>query len=237
MFFEVLTLFPEYFSAFQEVSLMKKALEHQVIHLELYNFRAHGLGKHQQVDDTPYGGGNGMVLRVEPIYEALQVRKAHYQQQQQNVRTVLITPQGVPFSQKIAQRMSRYEAIMMVCGRYEGFDERVSSFVDEEISGGDFICLGGEVIAMLMIETISRLIPEVIQNAEATVEESFNTSLLEYPHYTKPSEFLGQRVPDVLLSGNHQAIREWRSTQALQRTKERRPDLFKQNPEMNWEES
>lgn len=237
MFFEVLTLFPEYFSAFQEVSLMKKALEHQVIHLELYNFRAHGLGKHQQVDDTPYGGGNGMVLRVEPIYEALQVRKAHYQQQQQNVRTVLITPQGVPFSQKIAQRMSRYEAIMMVCGRYEGFDERVSSFVDEEISGGDFICLGGEVIAMLMIETISRLIPEVIQNAEATVEESFNTSLLEYPHYTKPSEFLGQRVPDVLLSGNHQAIREWRSTKALQRTKERRPDLFKQNPEMNWEES
>ena len=126
---------------------------------------------------------------------------------------------------------------MMVCGRYEGFDERVSSFVDEEISGGDFICLGGEVIAMLMIETISRLIPEVIQNAEATVEESFNTSLLEYPHYTKPSEFLGQRVPDVLLSGNHQAIREWRSTKALQRTKERRPDLFKQNPEMNWEES
>lgn len=237
MFFEVLTLFPEYFSAFQEVSLMKKALEHQVIHLELYNFRAHGLGKHQQVDDTPYGGGNGMVLRVEPIYEALQVRKAHYQQQNQNVRTVLITPQGVPFSQKIAQRMSRYEAIMMVCGRYEGFDERVSSFVDEEISGGDFICLGGEVIAMLMIETISRLIPEVIQNAEATVEESFNTSLLEYPHYTKPSEFLGQRVPDVLLSGNHQAIREWRSTKALQRTKERRSDLFKQNPEMNWEES
>lgn len=237
MFFEVLTLFPEYFTAFQEVSLMKKALAHQIIHLELYNFRAHGLGKHQQVDDTPYGGGNGMVLRVEPIYEALQVRKAHYQQQNQNVRTVLITPQGVPFSQKIAQRMSRYEAIMMVCGRYEGFDERVSSFVDEEISGGDFICLGGEVIAMLMIETISRLIPEVIQNAEATVEESFNTSLLEYPHYTKPSEFLGQRVPDVLLSGNHQAIREWRSTQALQRTKERRPDLFKKNPEMNWEES
>ncbi len=227
MQFEILTLFPEMFSSFLEESLIRQAIEKQLIHINLYNFRQHGLGKHKQVDGAPYGGGPGMVLKVEPVYNALQNRKAAYQAQNQEIHTILLTPQGVPFSQKKAWELHQLEApLVMICGRYEGFDERIRSYADEEISGGDFVCLGGEVVAMMMIEVISRLIPGVLGNQLSSEEESFSTSMLEYPQYTRPMTFDNNTVPEVLLSGHHQKIAEWRKEQALKRTTERRPDLL-----------
>ena len=225
--FDVLTLFPKIFSSFLEESLIKKSIEQQYLKVDLVNYRRNGRGKHLQVDDTPYGGGPGMLLRIEPIAETLEEQKKKNHAAGLETHTVLLTPQGQPFTQAKAKQLSRCKAVLtLICGRYEGFDERIRSLVDEEISGGDFICLGGEVIAMTMIETISRLVPNILGNQESTERESFTQSLLEYPQYTRPASYEGMDVPKELLSGNHKVITEWREEQALVRTKKRRPDLL-----------
>jgi len=227
LLFEVLTLFPEIFSSFLEESLIKRAIEQQYLGVNLVNFRKHGRGSHLQVDDTPYGGGPGMVLRIEPIAQTLEEQRDFHRSEGRETHTILVTPQGQQFSQEKAKELSQRKTVLiLICGRYEGFDERIRNLVNEEISGGDFICLGGEVIAMTMIETISRLVPNVLGNQESSEQESFTQSLLEFPQYTRPASFGGMDVPEELLSGNHKRIVDWRKEQALSRTKKRRPDML-----------
>ncbi len=225
--FDILTLFPEIFSSFLEGSLINRGIEREKLCIRLFDFRKHGVGKNQKVDDTPYGGGPGMLLRVEPIALTLAERKEENLAAGRNTHTILLTPQGTPFTQKKAEDLSRKdEVLVLVCGRYEGFDERIRSLVDEEISGGNFICLGGEVIAMAIIEAISRLTPNFIGNIDSTKYESFSESLLEFPQYTRPEIFQGMAVPKELLSGNHARIAEWRRKKASKKTKKQRPDLL-----------
>ena len=225
--FEVLTLFPEIFSSFLEESLIKRALEKRLLSIGLSNFRKHGIGKHLQVDDSPYGGGPGMILRIEPLVLMLEEKKDFHQSRGRETYTILISPQGQPFTQKKAKELSQKNSVLtLVCGRYEGFDERIRSIVDEEISGGDFVCMGGEVISMAIIESVSRLLPGFLGNKKSSEQESFSQSLLEYPQYTRPANFAGMNVPEDLLSGNHKKIAQWRHQQALIRTKKRRPDLI-----------
>ncbi|MBC8259222.1 MAG: tRNA (guanosine(37)-N1)-methyltransferase TrmD [SAR324 cluster bacterium] len=225
--FEILTLFPDIFSSFLEESLIKRAIVQQNLSVNLVNFRKHGLGNHLQVDDTPYGGGPGMVLRVEPIAQTLKQQHEFHRSEGRETHSILLTPQGQPFSQEKAQELCNKKAVLtLVCGRYEGFDERIRTLVDEEISGGDFICMGGEVIAMTLIEAISRLAPDILGNQESPEQESFSQALLEFPQYTRPASFEGLDVPEDLISGNHKKIAEWRQQQALARTKKRRPDLL-----------
>ena len=225
--FEVLTLFPEIFSSFLEESLIKRALEKRLLSISLANFRKHGLGKHLQVDDSPYGGGPGMILRIEPLVLTLEEKKDFHQSQGRETHTILVSPQGQPFTQKKAKELSQRNSVLtLVCGRYEGFDERIRSIVDEEISGGDFVCMGSEVISMAIIESVSRLRPGFLGNQESSENESFSQSLLEYPQYTRPASYAGMDVPKELLSGNHEKIAAWRQKQALSRTKKRRPDLI-----------
>jgi len=225
--FEVLTLFPEIFSSFLDESLIKRAIEKGLLSVSLVNFRKHGLGKHHQVDDSPYGGGPGMILRIEPVALTLEEQKKNYQSQGHETHTILVSPQGQPFTQKKAKELSQNNSVLtLVCGRYEGFDERIRSLVDEEISGGDFVCMGGEVITMAIIESVSRLLPGFLGNQESSEQESFSKSLLEYPQYTRPSSYAGMDVPEDLLSGNHKKITQWRQQQAFSKTKKRRPDLI-----------
>ena len=225
--FEVLTLFPEIFSSFLEESLIKRALEKRLLSISLANFRKHGLGKHLQVDDSPYGGGPGMILRIEPLVLTLEEKKNFHQSQGRETHKILVTPQGQSYTQKKAKELRQSNSVLtLVCGRYEGFDERIRSIVDEEISGGDFVCMGGEVISMAIIESVSRLRPGFLGNQESSENESFSQSLLEYPQYTRPASYAGMDVPKELLSGNHKKIDHWRQQQALSRTKKRRPDLI-----------
>jgi len=194
--------------------------------VNLVNFRKHGLGKHLQVDDSPYGGGPGMILRIEPVVHTLEEQKNLHHIQGRETHSILVSPQGQPFNQKKAKELSLKNSVLtFVCGRYEGFDERIRSLVDEEISGGDFVCMGGEVISMTIIESVSRLLPGFLGNKESSEQESFSKSLLEYPQYTRPASYAGMDVPEELLSGNHEKIAQWRQEQALSRTKIRRPDL------------
>ena len=225
--FEVLTLFPEIFSSFLSESLIKRAIEKRLLSVNLVNFRRHGLGKHLQVDDSPYGGGPGMILKIEPVALTLDEQKNFHHSQRRETHTILVSPQGQPFTQKKAKELSQKNSVLtLVCGRYEGFDERIRSIVDEEISGGDFVCMGGEVISMAIIESVSRLRPGFLGNQESSENESFSQSLLEYPQYTRPASYAGMDVPKELLSGNHEKIAAWRQKQALSRTKKRRPDLI-----------
>lgn len=224
--FKILTLFPDIFTSFLSQSLLQKALEANILEVETINYRDYGIGKHRKVDDTPYGGGAGMVLRTEPIYHALQA--CENKAPNQKIHKVLISPQGTPFNQAKARELSQLtDPIAFVCGRFEGFDERIRSFVDEEISIGDFVLLGGETAAMVMIEAIGRLVPGVIGNQDSLDNESFSDGLLEYSQYTRPVEFQGAAVPEVLLSGNHQKIEEWRFNDSLEKTKRVRPDLYR----------
>ena len=225
--FEVLTLFPEIFSSFLEQSLIKRSIEKGLLNVNLVNFRKHGLGKHLRVDDSPYGGGPGMILRIEPLVLTLEEKKDFHHSQGRETHTILVSPQGQPFTQQKAKELSQRNSVLtLVCGRYEGFDERIRSIVDEEISGGDFVCMGGEVISMAIIESVSRLRPGFLGNQESSENESFSQSLLEYPQYTRPASYAGMDVPEELLSGNHEKIAAWRQKQALARTKKRRPDLI-----------
>jgi tRNA (guanine37-N1)-methyltransferase len=221
----VITLFPELFTPFSTVSFVKRGIESGALSLELEDLRAHGLGKHKSVDDTPYGGGSGMVMRVDCVVSAIESAERKLGGRSHRV---LLTPQGQRIHQRSVRELAERPIVTLACGRYEGFDERVRSFVDQELSLGDFIMTGGEVAAMAVIEGCVRLLPGVLGNADSPREESFSEQLggmLEYPQFTRPAEFRGQQVPEILKSGDHKKVAEWRRTQALERTRARRPDL------------
>ncbi|HEY2406809.1 MAG TPA: tRNA (guanosine(37)-N1)-methyltransferase TrmD [Polyangiaceae bacterium] len=223
----LVTLFPELFGPFLELGFVGRAIEASLLQVHREPIRAHGLGKHQSVDDTPYGGGSGMVMRPDTTLAAIESAEAALQAASKPAR-VLLTPQGQTFTQSTARRLSEQSALVLICGRYEGFDERVRHFVDEEISVGDFVLTGGEVAAMCVVEAIIRLLPGVLGNADSPREESFSAEcdgLLEYPHYTRPATFRGLDVPEVLRSGDHERVKAWRREQSELRTRERRPDL------------
>lgn len=225
---DVVTLFPELFETFLKTSFVGRAMTGGQLSARFRSPRDFGLGKHKSVDDTPYGGGSGMVMRVDVMVACMESLDAEAEAAGlPRARRVLLTPQGAPFVQTIAARFSTTPAVMLICGRYEGFDERIRGFVDEEISLGDFVMTGGEVAAMAVIEASVRLISGVLGNEDSTREESHGEGgMLEYPQYTRPAEFRGQAVPEVLASGNHAHIAEWRKAQSLARTLERRPDLL-----------
>ncbi len=220
----VVTLFPELFDTFKTTSFVGRAQDSRALELAFVSPRDFGLGKHKSVDDTPYGGGSGMVMRVDVLVQAMESLGAR-----ESAHRILLTPQGRPFDQEKAIALSKKESLVLVCGRYEGFDERVRDHVDEEISLGDFVMTGGEVGAMAIVESVVRLLPGVLGNAESTHEESHspgNDGLLEYPQYTRPAEFRGAAVPEMLLSGNHAEIAKWRKQKSEERTRARRPDLL-----------
>lgn len=231
----IVTLFPELFGPFLATSFVGRAIESHTLRVHLEPLREHGLGKHRSVDDTPYGGGSGMVMRpdvvlagVEAAERALGVERA---------QRILMTPQGKRFDQACARALASADSLVLICGRYEGFDERVRHFVDAEMSLGDFVVTGGEVPAMCLIEAVVRLLPGVLGNAESAAEESFSavcSGRLEYPQYTRPASFRGHDVPEVLVSGNHERIRRWREERSLERTAERRPDLLAMDSEGSW---
>lgn len=223
MKFDVLTLFPKMFSSPFQESIVGKAIEKGLIQIRTINIRDFTLDKHQVVDDTPYGGGQGMVMKVDPIARAIEWVKS----QNPSAWTIFLTPQGRPFNQKMALDLSSRSHLILLCGRYEGIDERVRKlFADEEISIGDYVLTGGELAAMVLMDAVSRLLPGVLGSDRSAEEDSFFQSLLEYPHYTRPPNFRGMEVPEVLLSGNHAAISRWRRMEALRRTRMRRPDLL-----------
>jgi len=223
MIFEILTLFPGMFVSPLGESILGKARERGLVQVRVHNIRDHATDKHQITDDRPFGGGEGMVMKPEPIVRLLEALKA----QGPLPWVVLLSPQGHMFNQDCARRWSTLPRLVLVCGRYEGVDERVAEhFADEEISLGDFVVTGGELPAMVILDAVTRLLPGVLGNAASATSESFVEPVLEYPQYTRPREFCGHRVPEILLSGDHAAIQRWRRGQALLRTKVRRPDLF-----------
>jgi tRNA (guanine37-N1)-methyltransferase len=225
MHFDILTLFPGLFAgAFQE-SIIKRAREAGLVTIDLHNIRDHATGRHKVTDDTPYGGGGGMIMKPEPIFAAVE---AVLGEDTGTVPVILLTPKGRPFSQETARELSRLPRLLLICGRYEGVDERVHQhLVSDEISIGDYVLSGGEVPAMVVVDAITRLIPGVLGDPSATFEDSHAEGLLEYPHYTRPPVFRDYAVPDVLLSGHHAEITRWRREQALRHTWERRPDLLR----------
>jgi tRNA (guanine37-N1)-methyltransferase len=225
MQFEVFTLLPEVFPPYLESSILLRARQRGLIEVRLHYTH----DKHHTTDDTPYGGGGGMVMKPEPVFEAVEsvLGLDALHSQPVTVPVVLLTPQGRVFTQRVAEGLSRYERIALLCGRYEGVDERIREhLVTDEISIGDYVLTGGELPAMIMIDAVSRLIPGVLGDPTGAEDDSHSMGLLEYPHYTKPSEFRGWKVPDVLLSGDHAKIEQWRREQALLRTHERRPDIL-----------
>lgn len=221
--FDILSLFPEMFESPFSYSILKRAREKGLLDIRLHDIRDYAEDKHRITDDAPYGGGGGMVMKVEPIDRAM----IHIVGERDNILNVLLTPQGELFNQKIAEELSSYSGIVLICGRYEGVDERVRTcLVDREISVGDFILTGGELSAMIVVDAVSRLITGVLGNDESASLDSFSNGLLEYPHYTRPADYRGWQVPDVLLSGNHREIQAWRRRESLRRTYLKRPDLL-----------
>jgi tRNA (guanine37-N1)-methyltransferase len=222
MHFHVVTLFPELFASVIEASMLKKGRERGALAFSFYDIRSHATDRHRVTDDTPYGGGQGMVMKPEPLTAAIEATGVGVDRP----RRVLLCPQGPTLDEARVRALAAYDALALICGRYEGIDERVRASVDEELSIGDYIVSGGEIAAIVVIDAVARLIPGVLGCAQSVEDESFRTHLLEYPQYTRPLEFRGARVPDILLSGDHGAIARWRRQQALRRTWERRPDLL-----------
>jgi tRNA (guanine37-N1)-methyltransferase len=222
MRFHLLTLFPEFFASSLASTMMQKAQERGAVEFVLHNIRDYAEDKHRVTDDAPYGGGPGMVMKPEPVVAALEALGANAERPWR----VLLSPQGRIFTQERAVALAQRPALALVCGRYEGVDERVRHFVDEELSIGDFILSGGEAAALVVTDAVSRLVPGVLGCETSAGEESFSSGLLEYPQYTRPPEFRGLAVPEVLRSGDHRAIGRWRRQEALRRTLERRPDLL-----------
>lgn len=224
---DVLTLFPEMFAGVLGHSILKKAAEKQAVQYNVINFREFSDNKHQTVDDYPYGGGAGMVLKPQPIFDA--VDSLNNKNDQQKSRVILLCPQGERLNQKKAEELAREKHLIFICGHYEGYDERIREhLVTDEISIGDYVLTGGELGAMVIIDSVVRLLPEVLGNEESHQKDSFSTGLLEHPHYTRPADFRGMKVPDVIISGNHKNIEEWRSKESLRRTFIRRPDLLQE---------
>ena len=223
MRFDVLTLFPELFSSFLKETILGRAVKAGLIDIRLVNIRSFARGRHLVADDRPFGGGEGMVMKPGPMSRALE----SIDRTKDRSLVLLLTPQGRPFDQPLAWELSRMEQIILICGRYEGVDERIrTNYVDLELSIGDYVLSGGETAAMVLIDAVSRLVPEVLGGERSAQEDSFEEGLLEYPQYTRPRVFKNQEVPEVLLSGDHERIRVWRRTESLKRTLERRPDLL-----------
>ncbi len=226
MRFDILTLFPEMFTGVLGNSILKKAAEKQLVSYNIVDFRDFSEDKHQRVDDYPYGGGGGMVLTPQPIFDALDHVTKNVDTNKRKV--ILLCPQGERYTQKKAEELAQCEQLIFICGHYEGYDERIREhLVTDEISIGDYVLTGGELGAMVIIDSVSRLLPGVLGNETSAVTDSFSSGLLEYPHYTRPVDFRGFKVPDVLTSGHHKNIEEWRHKEALKRTLTRRPDLIK----------
>ena len=216
---DILTLFPSMFDGFLHESIIKRAIEKGKVEVNIYNIRDYSKDPHKKVDDYQFGGGSGMVLMPQPIIDAIEDLK------KEDTLVILMSPQGIPYKQKIAHELSQKKHILIICGHYEGFDERIRSFVDMEISIGDYILTGGELASMVVSDSVIRLLDDVITK-ESSENESFENHLLDYPVYTKPVDFRGMKVPDILLSGHHENIRKWRLEQQMNRTQERRPDLL-----------
>ncbi|MBW1940482.1 MAG: tRNA (guanosine(37)-N1)-methyltransferase TrmD [Deltaproteobacteria bacterium] len=227
MDFDVLTIFPEMFKPFWEHGMIRRAIEQDKISASAINIRDFAKGRHSPTDDRPYGGGCGMVMKPEPLAAAIRAAK----KKSPSSKTILATPQGRSFDQDLARELALQEGLILVCGRYEGVDERIcNDFIDEEISIGDYVLTGGELPAMVIIDAVTRLIPGVLGGVDSAEKDSFSGSLLEYAHYTRPGSFEGEEVPDVLLSGNHKAIENWRLEMSLKRTFLKRPDLLENRP-------
>ena len=216
----ILSLFPHMFDGFLNESIIKRAIEDKKVEIEIIDFREYTDDPHKKVDDTPYGGGAGMVLACQPIFDCVEAIRTEYS------KVIIMTPSGVPYKQRTAYDLSKEKHLIIICGHYEGFDERILSLADMEISIGDYVLTGGELPAMVIADSIVRLIPGVI-NEQSHLEDSFNDNfLLDYPTYTKPADYKGMKVPEVLLSGDHKKIDEGRRQEALKKTEERRPDLL-----------
>jgi len=245
---DIISLFPKMFTGPFDESIINRAQKKKLIEIKIHNLRKWTTDKRSTVDDRPYGGGAGMVLMVEPIWRAINALKL--KMKSEKLKIILLSPQGKVYNQKIAKKLSKFDHLILVCGHYEGFDERIREFVDEEISIGDYILTGGEIPAMVLVDSVVRLIPNVLKKPEATQFESFSTSnlepppdslrdskragrtsnfLLEHPQYTRPENFQGLKVPKILLSGNHQRINDWRAKKALEKTEKKRPDLLKES--------
>ena len=216
---DILTLFPEMFEGVFSESIIKRAVDAKKVEIHFHNFRNYSTDSHHKVDDTPYGGGPGMVLACQPIFDCVRSLRT------ENSKIILLTPDGVVYRQKIAYDLAKESHLIFICGHYEGFDERIRSICDLEISIGDYILTGGEIASMVLVDSIVRLLPGVIDE-ESHLQDSFNQSLLDYPVYTKPRIYEGMEVPSVLLSGDHQKIEEYRYQERVKRTQERRPDLL-----------
>lgn len=223
MHMDVLTLFPEMFYGVMNASILKKAQDKNKFSYDLINFRDYSENKHQKVDDYPYGGGAGMVLTPQPIFDAVDAIKT---KRNTKPRIILMCPQGEQFQQEKAEELAKEEHLIFICGHYEGFDERIRHLATDELSIGDYVLTGGELGAMVVIDSVVRLLPDVLGNKASAPQDSFSTGLLEHPHYTRPANFRGMKVPDVLLSGDHQKIEAWRKREAIRRTFERRNDLL-----------
>lgn len=218
---DIITLFPSMFEGIINESIIKRAIEKKQVEINIHNLRDYTKDKNKKVDDYAFGGGKGMVLMPEPVYNALEALKT------KDAKIIMLTPQGTKYNQKKAYELANEKHLILLCGHYEGFDERIRSFVDEEISVGDYVLTGGEIPGMILLDSITRLVDGVIDK-ESHEFDSFNNNLLDYPVYTKPVEFKGMKVPDVLLSGHHANINEWRLEEQLKKTKERRPDLLQE---------
>lgn len=231
MNFYVMTLFPEFICQGVEVSILKRAREKGILSVQAVNIRDYSGNKHNRVDDYPYGGGAGMVMAAEPVvrcYEAILKKIRAKEQSVLRPRVIYLTPQGTTFTQSKAKELSKEETLILLCGHYEGIDERALELIATDyISIGDYVLTGGELPALVLIDAVARLVPGVLNNEASAEFESFQDNLLEYPQYTRPEEFEGKKVPEVLLSGHHAKIEEWRREQSILRTKERRPDLIK----------
>lgn len=227
MKFDILTLFPEMFRGPFDESIIRRGQDKGLIQIGLHQIRDHATDKHHTVDDSPYGGGAGMVLKPEPLAACIEAARL----QNPHATVVLTSPRGVPLSHQLAVDLASKPGLIIICGRYEGIDERVRElFVDQEVSIGDYVLSGGELAAMVIVDTVTRLVPGVLGSDESAATDSFSDGLLEYPQYTRPYEFRGLAVPDILLSGNHSLIAQWRRQKALQRTSEQRPDLLTSAP-------
>ncbi|MDD6207330.1 MAG: tRNA (guanosine(37)-N1)-methyltransferase TrmD [Clostridiales bacterium] len=231
MNYHVMTLFPEMIEHAMNISITGRALKNGILALDVVNIRDYSKDKHNRVDDYPYGGGAGMVMQAQPVYDCHQdlVKKIMDRTKEKGrlPRTIYLTPQGHTFHQKMAEELAKEEDLIFLCGHYEGIDERVlQKIVTDQVSIGDYVLTGGELPAMVMMDTISRLIPGVLHNEDSAEAESFSNDLLEYPQYTRPPEFMGEKVPDILLTGNHAKIEAWRLEQAMERTKKARPELY-----------
>lgn len=228
MHIDILTLFPEMLEGFFNSSILKRAADRGQFQYNFINFRDFAMNKHKKVDDYPYGGGAGMVLTPQPIFDAVDYAK---NQRETNPRVILMCPQGETYNQKKAEELAQEEHLIIICGHYEGYDERIREhLVTDEISIGDYVLTSGEIGALVVVDSVVRLLPNVLGNVESAKEDSFSTGLLEHPHYTRPADFRGMKVPEVLLQGNHAEIDRWRMKMALKRTYERRPDLLERKP-------